>query len=320
MCCLENVGIQIGEQNETQTAGEPAGIVLNIMRFCLHDGPGIRTTVFLKGCPLSCWWCHNPESQSPKPALMYLRERCRLCGDCILVCPRHAISRGEVTMLRSAACAVCGACVDACLAGARAIAGRRMTVSEVVAEIERDTVFFDESGGGVTFSGGEPLSQPVFLDALLEACRRLRIHTVLDTCGLAEPRSFSRIASKADLVLYDLKLLDAERHRACTGGPNEPIVANLEGLARAGRPVVVRVPVVPGVNDSDAEFAAILLLLRRLGLNRIDLLPYHKIGIDKYARLNLKYQLPAIEPPAAARMQQLAGALGQQGFIVRIGG
>ena len=300
--------------------GELYGVVFNIMRFCLHDGPGIRTTVFLKGCPLACRWCHNPESRAPEPAVMYVGERCLLCGDCIEACPEGAISRGAETMLRSAACTACGTCVEVCVAEARAVAGRRMTVRQAVAEIERDVVFFDESGGGVTFSGGEPLAQPRFLEALLEACRVRRIHTVLDTCGLAEPGSFLRIAGKADLVLYDLKFIDAAKHRASTGATNEAILANLAALARAGRPLVVRVPVIPGINDGDEELAAVAALLLRLGVPRIDLLPYHKIGVNKYARLNLQYQLPGLEPPAAARMEELAGGLRRQGFTIRIGG
>lgn len=300
--------------------GQLSGVVFNIMRFCLHDGPGIRTTVFLKGCPLACWWCHNPESRAPEPAVMYVRERCLLCGDCLAACPQGAISRGADTMLRSAACTACGTCVDVCMAEARALAGRRMTVRQAVAEIERDVIFFDESGGGVTFSGGEPLAQPQFLEALLEACLQRRIHTVLDTCGLAEPSSFLRIAAKAGLVLYDLKFIDAARHRASTGATNEVILANLEALARAGRPLVVRVPVIPGINDGGEDLAGVAALLRRLGLTRIDLLPYHKIGINKYARLNLPYQLEGLEPPAAARMEELAGGLRREGFTVRIGG
>ena len=202
--------------------------VFNIMRFSTHDGPGIRTTVFFKGCPLSCWWCHNPESQRFRPDLMYFEERCRHCGDCVAACPEGVADLG---------CRRCTVCAEVCAAEARQIAGKRVTLGELLREVERDLIFFEESGGGVTLSGGEPVSQPRFAEALLGACRERGIHTVLETCGFAHPDTFLRVALSADLVLFDLKLMDPARHQQYTGVSNRGILRNLEQLVEHGRAV-----------------------------------------------------------------------------------
>jgi pyruvate formate lyase activating enzyme len=290
------------------------------MRYSLHDGPGIRTTVFFKGCPLRCWWCHNPESQAPKPELMFFAERCLGCGDCIPVCPESAVQWVNGAISITSACRSCGTCVDTCVAGAREIVGRWMTVQETLAEIEKDIVFYDQSGGGVTFSGGEPLLQPLFLEALLDACRSRRIHTVVDTSGLAPRRVVERLAAKADLFYFDLKLVDRERHRHYTGVPNDAILENLRLLAERGAAIVVRVPVVPGINDDEENLRAMAAFLKPLGLSRVDLLPYHTIGLEKYRRLNLPNRMDGTKPPAPEHMRRIAGDLEQKGFVVRIGG
>ncbi len=242
--------------NHPQSGGGCSGVVFNIMRFALHDGPGIRTTVFLKGCPLSCWWCHNPESQEFAPSPMYFANRCRLCYDCVAACTNGALAFEDGRPVTSPECTRCGDCAEACVAGARELAGRRVTASEVLAECERDVVFYDESGGGVTVSGGEPLSQPEFTEALLAGCRERHIHTALDTCGFADRESALRVSRAADLVLYDLKLLDSAAHRKYTGVPSEPILANLAALTEAGRNLIVRVPLIPGVNDDRESLAS----------------------------------------------------------------
>lgn len=304
-----------------QLAGDSlTGLIFNIMRFSLHDGPGIRTTVFLKGCPLACWWCHNPESQEFEPSLMYIEGRCRRCGDCVEACPRGAITLEEGVIETSGRCEKCGICASACAAGARDLLGRRLTVSEALSEIERDTVFFEESGGGVTISGGEPLSQPAFTEALLTACRARRIHTALDTSGFAPRDVVLRVSLHADLVLYDLKLVDAAAHRRYTGAPNEPILDNLAALVEAGRNVVVRLPLIPGINDTPEEIRSLTGLVSRLGLQRIDLLPYHHIGMDKYRRLAIEPRLGAVQPPPPAEVSRFAGELSARGLQVRIGG
>ncbi len=318
------------------TRAGPAGLIFNIMRFALHDGPGIRTTVFFKGCPLSCWWCHNPESQRLQPELMYFPERCVRCGSCVEVCPEHAITTAESptlaspvargreggapAMITSDACRACGTCEESCPADAREIAGKWMRVDEVLTEVEKDAVFFDESGGGVTLSGGEPLMQPEFAEALLAACRRHGIHTVVDTCGLVRTDVLLCIAKHVDLFLFDLKLLDPVRHERYAGVDNEAILQNLKALARAGHQVVIRFPVIPGINDGEDDVTQMIAFLSGLGLRRIDLLPYHKIGMDKYHRLKIKYRLEGVEPPSEAQIQALAQRFRCEGFTVRIGG
>jgi pyruvate formate lyase activating enzyme len=300
--------------------GDATGLIFNIMRYALHDGPGIRTTVFFKGCPLSCWWCHNPESQSVHPELLYFPDRCLRCGTCAALCPQHAVSEEGGRMATSDQCQVCGTCEDLCPADARELAGTRMSVDEVMAAIEKDVIFYDESGGGVTFSGGEPLLQSEFLEALLAGCRERGIHTVVDTCGLAQTEVLLRVAQRVDLFLFDLKLLDAARHQRYAGVDNALILENLETLARHGYEVIVRWPVIPGINDGSDDVADVLAFLARIGLRRVDLLPYHRIGIDKYHRLKREYRLGALEPPGAARMEELAAQFQRAGFTVKIGG
>jgi pyruvate formate lyase activating enzyme len=299
---------------------EPRGLVFNIMRFSLHDGPGIRTTVFLKGCPLRCGWCHNPEGQLSWPEVIYFEERCLRCGDCVRACPEGALHLDGTITTDPTLCRRWGKCVDACSGGARELAGRWMSVPDVVAEVAKDEVFYEESGGGVTISGGEPLMQAAFVEPLLAACRARRIHTVLDTCGFADPDVVRRVSEWVDLFLYDLKLMDGEKHRRFTGVKNDRIVENLRTLAEIGSQVIVRIPIIPGVNDEDTDIAAMSAFLTRVGLRRIDLLPYHRIGSDKYDRLHRRYELNDIAPPTAEHMAIIAARLSQDGFSVHVGG
>jgi pyruvate formate lyase activating enzyme len=274
--------------------------ILNIQRFAVHDGPGIRTAVFFKGCPLRCIWCHNPESQAFHSEILYSADRCRLCKACAAVCPHHIIVPTDE-------CDHCGACVNACAAEARVLAGREMSVPEILREIERDVIFFDESGGGVTFTGGEPLAQPAALEALLVACRDHRIHTAIETCGAAAPDTLLRLCGLADLVLYDVKFVDSDRHRQFTGAPNTTILANLTALLRVHPNVLVRVPVIPGVNDTE-DFRS---LCDTLPIHpAVQLMPYHRAGVDKYRRLGREYQLPDTEPPTAPEMSRITALCG----------
>ena len=229
-----------------------AGVVFDIKKFSIHDGPGIRTTVFLKGCPLRCLWCHNPESQRSGPEVMLRGERCIACAACLEACAQGAITiNGSGAVTDRALCIECGLCTASCYAEARELVGRTMTVAEVLAEIEGDISFYDESGGGVTFSGGDPLLQRDFLLALLKACRAKEIHTAVDTSGSFSWPALEMIRPYVDLFLYDLKLMDEERHKRVTGVSNRLILQNLEALSKLGHKIIIRVAVVPGINDDE---------------------------------------------------------------------
>ena len=291
---------------------ELGGTIFNVMRYSLHDGPGIRTTVFFKGCPLACWWCHNPEGRSFLPEPVYFADRCRHCGDCIESCPEHAIAETGGEMRATLRCRRCGTCVDVCRAGAREIAGRRVTLSEVISEIEKDTVFFDESGGGVTLSGGEPASQPEFAEGILDACRELRIHTAVETCGYAPRSAVLRLASRSDLILYDLKLVDDAKHRRYTGVSNQSILDNLDALSRLGVPLTVRIPVIPGVNDSPADMDDFGQFLAGARIRSVHLLPYHRIGAEKYRRLGVPNPLEHLAPAPDGEIHAFQRRLAQR--------
>jgi len=299
-----------------------AGIIFDIEKFSIHDGPGIRTTVFFKGCPLSCEWCHNPESQALERERWFWERRCIRCGACVEACTHGAISlSGDSVITDDARCVVCGDCAQVCQAEAREIVGRRVTVAEVMAEVEKDIVFYDESGGGVTFSGGEPLMQPDFLRALLYSCEEQEIHTAVDTSGLAAWKTLQSISEHVDLFLYDLKLMDDEKHRRFTGVSNDLILSNLRALTSQGSAITVRVPIIPGVNDDDenilrtGEFVASLPRVPS-----VSILPYHKAGADKYARLNKTYALPQTQSPSDERMAEIAALLQSIGLTVKVGG
>ena len=299
-----------------------SGLIFDIKKYSIHDGPGIRTTVFFKGCPLECAWCHNPESQSPKPEMIFREQRCIRCGACLAACPRGAIAwNGGGPVTDRAACEPCDQCAEVCYSQARERIGREMTVEQALAIVEQDRAFYDESGGGVTFSGGEPLLQADFLAALLQASQARDLHTALDTCGFAPWQTLDRLRGDVDLFLYDLKLIDDARHRAYTGVSNVLILDNLEALARLGHNLLVRIPLIPGVNADGDNLAGIGRFLAALPrLTGVELLPYHSLGQDKYARLNKPYRLPDTLPPSAEEMAEAAKALEHYGLPVRIGG
>jgi len=304
------------------TQSEPTGTIFDVKRFALHDGPGIRTTVFLKGCTLKCQWCHNPESWRPEREHSFRADRCTGCGRCAEACPEGAIGdNGQPGGVDPSRCTLCDACVEACRSGARELVGRAATVAELMAEIERDVAFFDESGGGATFSGGEPLGQPDFLLAALKECRRREIHTALDTTLHAPWEIVDSLRDWVDLFLCDVKQIDSAVHEQFTGVSNELILENLRHLAGLGHPIIVRVPLIPGVNVDDDSIMAVSRFVAELGsVRRIDLLPHHAAAKGKLTRLVGNHDFMDVEPLAAARIDEIVKRLQQDGFTVKVGG
>jgi pyruvate formate lyase activating enzyme len=298
------------------------GRIFDIKRFAIHDGPGIRTTLFLKGCPLSCIWCHNPEGLKSEPEIAFDQKKCLAgCALCREACPNSALSlKNGGVEIDAARCLLCGTCAEACPSLALTLIGYKMSPTKAAAEIERDRAFFEESGGGVTFSGGEPLLQPEFLKEVLKLCRKQGIHTCLDTCGYAPPSALRDISGYVDLFLYDLKMVDSEKHTRFTGVSNRRILTNLVDLCRSGRSVVVRIPLIPGLNDGREDMRSTGEFLGSLeGLKSVRLLPYHDIARDKYRRLGGELRLGkdgiSGEPKAAGFIKILEG----YGLDVRLG-
>lgn len=308
------------------------GLIARVDRSAVHDGPGVRTVVFFKGCPLRCHWCHSPETQSPRAEVVLHPERCLNCGACEDTCGHGAVTvrRGPRPLagptdhtsrgVDRTRCRLCGECTIACPTGAREVVGRSVTVEALLADIERDTVFHDHSGGGVTISGGEPLNQPRFLEALLRRCRERRIHTAVETCGYAPPRTLLAIARWTDLFLYDLKLMSDVRHREATGHSNSRILENLRLLCGRHRNVQVRMPLIAGVNDDRRNIRAVAAFLSELPVSRIDVLPFHAEGIAKYERLDRRSPLTEAATPSAETVAMAVETLTRCGLDVQVGG
>jgi len=315
-----SAGITVGPTDSARVA---TGLVFDIKKFSLHDGPGIRTSIFLKGCPLSCAWCHNPEGISSDRQLTYRADRCIECGSCHDICPEQAIHRSAdgKFLITLQDCDYCGLCADECATGARELIGREMTPADLMVEILKDVTFYDESQGGVTFTGGEPLLQVGFLGRMLEECQRAGIHTAVDTTGLVAPKALAKVRDRVGLFLYDLKLMDEGRHREFTGVSNKLILANLRRLSAAGSEITVRVPVIPGINDDTANIALTGEFVSSLaGTHQVEILPYHNTAIEKYGRLGLEYSLPAGMLATGESMDEIAAQLSGFGLQVTIGG
>ena len=298
------------------------GLVFNIQRFSVNDGPGIRTTIFLKGCPLHCKWCHNPESISPDEQLVLRADRCVRCGDCFALCKNHAVQRvdGGFSTIRDL-CVECGECIEVCNAEAREIAGKEMTEAEVMNEVEKDVIFYEQSGGGASFSGGEPLLQHEFLQVLLMACREKGIRTVVDTTGFTSPEILKKVSDFVDLFLFDLKTLDDQKHREYIGVSNSLILDNLKRLAEWKKEVIVRIPIIPAVNDDLTGIRESGAFVASLGnVSEIHLLPYHTIGVEKYKRLGMEYEMEQTVPPSADDLSIIVKELRNYVSTVSIGG
>ncbi|BAL01298.1 glycyl-radical enzyme activating family protein [Oscillibacter valericigenes Sjm18-20] len=299
--------------------------VFNIQKYSIHDGQGIRTTFFFKGCPLSCQWCHNPESQRGGIELMFYHERCVGCGSCVLACPQHAnvLGDGRVNMNRSV-CTACGSCVDVCLPNARELVGRAYTVDELAREAEKDQMFYEESGGGVTLSGGEVMVQD--MDYIEEFCRRLyrKGYSVnIDTCGYAPYENFQRLAPYVDTFLYDIKLMDPEEHKRFVGTDNQLILENLIRLSADGARLNIRIPTVNGVNATEKFMQDVIdfLLDNHIRVTAVNLLPYHNTGKSKYANLDRTYADEMLRVPDQEQMERFQTMFINNGFVnTKIGG
>lgn len=295
-------------------------IITNIQGFSIHDGPGIRTVVFFKGCPLSCRWCANPECLSPRPQTGFIENLCSGCGKCLDACPNGAIRRAQgVHRIDYSRCKSCGRCVEQCLYGALVRYGEPMSVEAVLEAIRRDKMFYDSSGGGVTVSGGEPLLYDEFIYRLFELCRVEAIDTCMETCGFADSAALLRLIPVTDHFLFDLKHMDPEAHREYTGRSNEQILKNAEIVARLGRDVVFRQPLIPGINDSESSIDATARFLKGLGKEmRLQIMPFHRMGAAKYKALDLPYAMEKAAPADDARVEAVVEAYMRRGIACSI--
>ena len=300
------------------------GLIAKIERFSLHDGPGIRTLLVTKGCPLKCRWCSSPYTQSPKPEVLYFASHCLGCGNCVNACPQQAITQDDATAsvkTDRAACVGCGTCVYVCPNSARELSGRYYTPEELFAEVEKDEAFYRRSGGGVTIGGGEPSMQASFVKAFLALCRSHLMHTAMETCAYAPWETFAPLLNEIDLVYMDLKHMDAGRHSAWTGVSNRVILENMQKAARLND-IIVRIPIIPGFNDDEENIAKSAAFVQSLGERalRLELLPYHLLGSYHYAELDRDYTLSTLSPPAEEHMKRLCGIAESFGIDVEIGG
>lgn len=282
------------------------GVIFDIKHYAIHDGPGIRTTVFLKGCPLKCRWCANPESQAISPEILFDQDRCTLCGECIRACPGGNIREdGGRRMVDRQKCSGCGRCVEVCVNDAIELSGFSIDLPTLWEKIRDDRVFWERSGGGVTLSGGEPLLQQDFAGEFLDLCRRNGVHTAMETCGQVSETVFARILPLVNLVIMDLKLVDSDRHRTAAGVPNDLIIRNLATLLKSPKDVLVRMPLIPGINNAPGDLKAVgdFLGRARPGV-RFELLPYHRLGKKKYEKLGQNFPLNTIAPPTEHQVRE----------------
>lgn len=304
---------------------ERKAFIFNKQKYNMYDGPGVRTLVFFKGCPLRCKWCSNPEGLERKYQIMFKPTTCVSCGSCVPVCPQkiHSISSsGEHIIDRSIDCIGCGQCVEACIPDALKIAGEQVPISELLEYEEQDRAFYDQSGGGVTLGGGEVTSQPEAAINLLQACKQEGLHTAIETCGYTKKETILRFAEYVDLFLFDLKHIDPDRHFELTGVRNEMILENLEELIMKRNHVKVRMPMLKGINDSEAEIRGVIEFLKPFrefkNFEGIDLLPYHKLGVNKYVQLGMDYPIEGDPSLDDADLDRIEGWIREYDFPVSV--
>ena len=299
---------------------EMEGVLFNIQRYSLHDGPGIRTIPFFKGCPLSCKWCSNPESQRPQPELIFKKSDCIRCGKCIEACKQQALSVSNAFFIDRERCIQCGKCTQVCPTQALEMKGKRMTVADVMRELQKEENLYRRSGGGITLSGGEPLAQPDFARELLKACKEKGWHTAMETTGFTTPEVIADVFPYVDLALTDIKAINPAIHLANTGIENSQILENLLRISFLTK-TIVRIPVIPGVNDNPEEIHNIAEFARLMSnVDTLHLLPYHSFGENKYGLLGRIYPMGEADSIAESKMELLKREVESSGFHCHIGG
>ena len=300
-------------QNSSIITAEQEGMIFDIKHYAIHDGPGIRTTVFLKGCPLSCQWCANPESQKLSPEVMFDESLCVQCGACVNICPHNAIEfSGNQRLYHRSICTGCGKCARACVFDAVELCGYPISVRTLWDRIKDDRAFWDQSNGGVTLSGGEPLLQSGFAGEFLRWCQDHKVHTAIETCGQVSEDAFSRILSLVDFVIFDYKLANSAKHKKYVGKSNEMITKNLLTLLKSSKEILIRMPLVPGINDAPEDLRKIGDLLSRAKPGvKLELLSYHQLGQGKYRKLGMDYLMKNVTSPTSDQVQVALGVLAQ---------
>jgi len=299
------------------------GLIFDVKRYAINDGPGIRVVIFFKGCNLHCAWCHNPESISPKVEKMYSRAKCMMCGECAAVCPEKAITlTSESIVTNPELCKLCGKCAEVCPTKATEMSGYVKSVDEIMAIIEKERMFFDQSGGGVTFSGGEPILHSEMLIELLDECGKRGIHRAIDTAGFVKTETLLEVAKRTDLFLFDLKMIDSENHKKWTNISNEKILENLKILAETGAKIFIRIPIIAGVNDDDENIENTAAFVAKLAGERkpVNLIPYHNIAQTKYQKLGKGEDFKRMLEPSKEELDAMIEKFRSYGIEASVGG